>query len=276
MRIRTLIVDDEYPAREELRFHLSSFPGIEVVGEAANAAEALALIKAVDYQLVFLDINFPTSNGIEIGMEIAKTENPPLIIYVTAHEGYALKAFDVDAVDYILKPIDEKRLRRAVERVVSEYTKRSGAPAAVSLDAIDSAGLARVHAADVGKTGETSESADAADTKYLARLTAEYQGKLILVDAREIIYAYSEDNYVFIKTYDKKLISRYTLSSLAEKLDPKSFFRTHRSYLVNLDKVLEIAPSFHGTYSLIVEDQEESKIPVSRIQTKELRKLLLF
>ena len=261
MRIRTLIVDDEYPAREELRFHLSKFPEIEVVGEAANAAEAIALINAVDYQLVFLDINFPTSNGIEIGMEIAKTKNPPLIIYVTAHEGYALKAFDVDAVDYILKPIDEKRLRRAVERVFSEYEKRSG-KAPITESEADSL--------------VEDPAAEENDTKHLTRLTAEYQGKLILVDVHEIIFAYSEDNYVFIKTFDKKLISRYTLSSLAERLDPKSFFRTHRSYLVNLDKVLEIVPSFHGTYSLVVEDREESKVPVSRIQTKELRKLLLF
>jgi two-component system LytT family response regulator len=119
-------------------------------------------------------------------------------------------------------------------------------------------------------------AAEENDTKHLTRLTAEYQGKLILVDVHEIIFAYSEDNYVFIKTFDKKLISRYTLSSLAERLDPKSFFRTHRSYLVNLDKVLEIVPSFHGTYSGVVEDREESKVPVSRIQTKELRKLLLF
>jgi two-component system LytT family response regulator len=254
MRIRTLIVDDEYPAREELRFLLSKYPEIEVVGEATNATEAITLIRAVDYHLVFLDINFPTSNGIEIGMEIKKEVNAPLIIYVTAHEDYALKAFDVDVVDYILKPIDKNKLDRAIERVVADYRKRNDAETPTSTDREES-----LH-----------------DEELLTRLTAEYKGKMILVDVKDIIYIYTEDNYVFIKTFDKQLISRYTLSMLAEKLDSKTFFRAHRGYIVNLDKVLELAPSFQGTYSLVVADKEESKIPVSRNQTKELRKLLLF
>lgn len=252
MRIRTLIVDDEYPAREELRFLLSKYPEIEVVGEAASAAEALELIRAVDYHLVFLDISFPTSNGIEIGMEIKKGDNLPLIIYVTAYENYALKAFDVDVVDYILKPIEQKKLDRAIERVIADYRKRN----------------------ELDVTLEKNDNLQ--EDEQFKRLTAEYKGKLMLVDVNEIIFVYTEDNYVFIKIYDKKLISRYTLSALAEKLDSKTFFRTHRSYIVNLDKVLELSPSFHGTYSLVVADKEGSKVPVSRIQTKELRKLLLF
>ncbi len=254
MGIRTLIVDDEYPAREELRFLLNKYPEIEVVGEAASVAEALELIKAIDYHLVFLDISFPTSNGIEIGMEIKKEENSPLIIYVTAHEDYALKAFDVDVVDYILKPIEQKKLDRAIERVIADYGKRSELELASTVE----------------KNGGLQEG------ERLTRLTAEHKGKLMMVDVNEIIFVYTEDNYVFIRTYDKKLISRYTLSALAEKLNPRTFFRTHRSYIVNLDKVLELAPSFHGTYSLVVADKEGSRIPVSRIQTKELRKLLLF
>ncbi len=254
MLIRTLIVDDEYPAREELRFLLSKYPEIELVGEAGSAVEALALIKAVDYHLVFLDISFPISNGIEIGKEIKKEKNPPLIIYVTAHEDYALEAFDVDVVDYILKPIEQKKLDRAIERVIADYHKRRGAEA----------------------TSPAGESENLQAGEQLTRLTAEYKGKLIMVDASEIIFVYTEDNCVFIKTFDKKLICRYTLGALAAKLDRKTFFRTHRSYLVNLDKVLELAPSFHGTYSLVVADEERSRVPVSRIQTKELRKLLLF
>ncbi|MGD9679251.1 MAG: LytR/AlgR family response regulator transcription factor, partial [Vulcanibacillus sp.] len=102
MQLRALIVDDEYPAREELRFLLSNYENIKVVGEATSVSEALTLIEAIDYQLVFLDINFPINNGIDIGIAIQNLPNPPLIIYVTAYESYALNAFDVDAIDYIL------------------------------------------------------------------------------------------------------------------------------------------------------------------------------
>ncbi len=256
MQLRALIVDDEYPAREELRFLLSNYENIKVVGEATSVSEALTLIEAIDYQLVFLDINFPINNGIDIGVAIQNLPNPPLIIYVTAYESYAVNAFDVDAIDYILKPIEEKKLKRAIDRAVNEYQKKGN----LSLTSTDN----------------DSESKEIIEKEKVTRLTAELNGKIKLVDVKDIYYAYTEDNYVFLKTFDKKLITRLTLTALENKLEKKTFFRTHRSYIVNLDKVIEITPSFNGTYSLIIEDKEHSKIPVSRIQTKELRKILLF
>lgn len=254
MQLKALIVDDEYPAREELRFLLSKYDNIKVVGEATSVAEALTLIEAIDYQLIFLDINFPVNNGIDIGTKIQNLLNPPLIIYVTAYEGYALKAFDVDAIDYILKPIDERKLKRAIDRVVNEYKIRGNYP---------------IENNDNGPK-------DIVEKEKITRLTAELNGKIKLVDVKDIYYAYTEDNYVFIKTFENKLITRTTLTALEGILDKRTFFRTHRSYIVNLDKVMEISPSFSGTYSLIIDDKEHSKVPVSRIQTKELRKLLFF
>ncbi len=260
MQLKALIVDDEYPAREELRFLLSNYENIKVIGEATSVAEALTLIEAIDYQLVFLDINFPVNNGIDIGTTIQSLPNPPLIIYVTAYEGYALKAFDVDAIDYILKPIDEKKLKRAIDRVVNEYKIKENLTSDNN-DYIEN---------------YDTESKDVIEKDKVTRLTAELNGKIKLVDVKDIFYAYTEDNYVFIKTFEKKLMTRLTLTALENKLDKKTFFRTHRSYIVNLDKVIEISPSFNGTYSLILDDKEHSKVPVSRIQTKELRKILLF
>lgn len=254
MQLRALIVDDEYPAREELRFLLSSYDNIKVVGEATSVSEALTLIEAIEYQLVFLDINFPVSNGINIGLTIQNMPNPPLIIYVTAHESYALNAFDVDAIDYILKPIDEKKLKRAIDRAVNVYQQKG----------------------NYNVSNSENLSKEIIEKEKVTRLTAELNGKIKLVDVNEIFYAYTEDNYVFLKTFDKKLITRLTLTALESKLDKETFFRTHRSYIVNLNKVIEITPSFNGTYTLVIEDKEHSKIPVSRIQTKELRKILLF
>ncbi|MGD9677052.1 MAG: LytR/AlgR family response regulator transcription factor [Vulcanibacillus sp.] len=254
MELKTLIVDDEYPAREELRFLLSKYECINVVGEATCVSEALTLIESIEYQLVFLDINFPVSNGINIGLSIQSMKNPPLIIYVTAHEAYAVNAFDVDAVDYILKPIDEKKLKRAIDRAINEYQKKDGNTL----------------------TNNDTSVKEVIEKEKVTRLTAEANGKIKLVDVSEIYYAYTEDNYVFLKTFDKKLITRLTLTVLESKLDAENFFRTHRSYIVNLNKVFEILPTFNGAYSLVMEDKEHSKVPVSRIQTKELRKLLLF
>lgn len=257
MQLRTLIVDDEYPAREELRFLLSKYENIKVVGEATSVSEALTLIKALDYHLVFLDINFPKENGIDIGLAIQKLPNPPYIVYVTAHESYAISAFDVDAIDYILKPIDPQKLKRSIDRVMRAYEKKAS----------DEESKQKV---EVGETLEVGIS----KSGKMNRLTAEANGKIKLLDTNDIYYAYTEDNYVFIKTYDRKLITRFTLSALEGKLDEETFFRTHRSYLVNLDKVIEILPFFNGTYSLLINDKEHSKVPVSRNQTKELRKIL--
>lgn len=124
MQLRALIVDDEYPAREELRFLLSKYENVKVVGEATSVSEAITLIEALEYQLVFLDINFPKESGIDIGLAIQSLPNPPYIVYVTAHESYAIKAFDVNAIDYILKPIDSQKLERAIERVMKAYEEK--------------------------------------------------------------------------------------------------------------------------------------------------------
>lgn len=261
MTLKALIVDDEYPARQELRFMLGKFDNIEIVGEATSATEALALIRALDYQILFLDINLPGMNGLELGAIIQDLPRPPFVIFVTAYDEHAIEAFDVNAVDYILKPIDEKRLKRAIDRVIKAQHERIASEPVSAPNIIP----------DTTKVAKTTS-----DEIKINRIPAEKLGKTILVDISEIFFAFTEQDYVYIKTFSDKLFTRFTLKDLEVRLGGGMFFRTHRCYIVNLHKVKEIVPFFNGTYNLVLEDKDRSEVPVSRAQAKKLRKILGF
>lgn len=266
MKLKALIVDDEYPARKELRFLLNKFENIEVVGEATNAQEALTLIKALDYSILFLDIEMPGMNGLEVGARVQEMKNPPHVVFVTAYDEYAVRAFEVNAVDYILKPFDEKRLTQTINKIVKitqQQQQQAGAPAPGSQSEQPAASPEGVSAG-----GQKPQHIK------IDRIPAEKQGKTILVNESDIIYAFTEQDYVYIKTFTDKLFTRFTLKELESRLNPSIFFRTHRCYLANLHKVKEIIPFFNGTYTLIVEDNDKSEVPVSRAQAKKLRKIL--
>ncbi len=256
MKLRALIVDDEYPAREEVRYQLQQYDNIKIVGEAATVDEAISLITALEYELVFLDINFPTGNGIDLGHEIRKMLKPLQIIYITAYDEYAVKAFDVNAIDYILKPIDPDKFRRAIERaeVTLEGNKRRPQDFGDDLRIVSE--LSSLHSAST-----------------VMRLAAEKNGNIKLIDLNDIFFAYSEDSYIFIKTFDDVMITRYTMTVLEEKLVEKNFFRAHRCYLINLDKIKEISPMFKGACMLIMSDKSNSQIQVSRRKAGELKEI---
>lgn len=268
MKLKALIVDDEYPARQELRFALNGFDSIEIVGEATNAQEALALVKALDYQVLFLDISMPGMSGLELGAAIQEMEKRPYIIFVTAYDEYAVSAFEVNAVDYILKPVEPKRLKKAIDKVIKLAQENA---------VVDAAATASGPEALTAREGEAKPGPQQAQSQIkIDRIPAEKQGKTILVTEADIFYAFTEQDYVYIKTFSDKLFTRFTLKELEARLNPQIFFRTHRCYLVNLHKVKEIVPFFNGTYNLIVEDKERSEVPVSRAQAKKLRKILGF
>ncbi|MBE3588056.1 MAG: response regulator transcription factor [Thermoanaerobacteraceae bacterium] len=260
MKLKALIVDDEYPARQELRYALGNFENVEIVGEATNAQEALALIKALDYQVLFLDISMPGMNGLELGAAIQELPRQPQVIFVTAYDEYAVQAFEVNAVDYLLKPVDQARLKKAVDKVFK-----------IRQEAV---------AAEAAATGEESAPApvrgDNGSQIKIDRIPAEKQGKTVLVAESDIVYAFTEQDYIYIKTYADKLFTRFTLKELEARLNPAMFFRTHRCYIVNLHKVKEIVPFFNGTYNLVVDDKDNSEVPVSRAQAKKLRRILGF
>ncbi|MDD2554666.1 MAG: LytTR family transcriptional regulator DNA-binding domain-containing protein [Desulfotomaculaceae bacterium] len=267
MKLKALIIDDEYPARQELRYALSEFDSIEIVGEAANAQEALTLIKALDYQVLFLDISMPGMSGLELSAAIQDLPNRPYVIFVTAFDEFALSAFEVNAIDYILKPVEPKRLKKAIDKVL-KITRE------VMVDAAAPAGTMREER--VLQESEIKTIQPENLQLKIDRVPAEKQGKTILVGGSDIFYAFTEQDNVYIKTAADKLYTRFTLKELEARLNPQIFFRTHRCYLVNLHKVKEIVPFFNGTYNLVVEDKERSEVPVSRAQAKKLRKILGF
>ncbi|MDN5347113.1 MAG: two-component system, LytTR family, response regulator LytT [Clostridia bacterium] len=249
MKLKALIVDDEYPARQELRFMLQPFKEVEVVGEATNAKEALSLINALDYSLLFLDINMPGMNGLELSAALQQRPNPPYVIFVTAYEEYALKAFEVNAVDYLLKPFDEKRLRQALNKVMRLVEQGKKPPVEV-------------------------QSKPRGNDSHLNRIPVEKDGKTILLDQNDLYYACTQDDGVYLKTFQESYMTRFTLKELEVRLDMRTFFRAHRCYIVNLTKVKEIVPFFNGTYTLILSDKQHSEVPVSRSQAKKLKALL--
>lgn len=253
MKYRTLIVDDEYPARRELRYILDEIPEIEVVGEAANAKEAQELVKALDYSVIFVDIQMPEMTGLELGAIIKEMDNPPALVFVTAFENYAVQAFDVDAVDYVLKPFSDQRVQQAVEKIKKYFSSDKKEKNAKNKKA--------------GSNQETIE-------RKIQRIPVEKQGKTLLVSEKDIVYAYTDSEYVCIKTESSNLVTRFTLKDLENRLCDHKFFRTHRCFLVNLDYVREIIPFFNGTYNLRVNDNENSEVPVSRTQAKKLKKIL--
>ncbi|MCL6477718.1 MAG: response regulator [Peptococcaceae bacterium] len=262
MKLKALIVDDEYPARQELRFALSSFENIEIVGEATNAQEALALIKALDYQVLFLDISMPGMSGLELGSAIQELPRQPHVIFITAYDEYAVQAFEVNAVDYLLKPVEPSRLKKAIDKVL-RITQEVSAPESSA-------------AYQEPQEAETRPAPAQQGQIKIDRIPAEKQGKTVLVAESDIFYAFTEQDYIYIKTFADKLFTRFTLKELEARLNPSIFFRTHRCYLVNLHKVKEIVPFFNGTYNLVVEDKENSEVPVSRAQAKKLRRILGF
>jgi DNA-binding LytR/AlgR family response regulator len=253
MVLKALIVDDEYPARMELRYQLSRFPDVEIIGEATNAREAMRLINALDYDVIFLDVQMPGVTGIELAKSLKGREVMPKVVFVTAYENYAVPAFEIRAVDYLLKPLESDRLAETVQRLRESASATAGADAAPE---------------------RTEETEKAAERKpLLSFLLCEKDEKQIPLPLNEIVYIFSEGYNVFVQTYSDRLLTRYTLQELTERLPPEQFFRSHRSYLVNIFQVKEISPYFNGAYILKLKDKEHSEVIVSRSNVKRMKEL---
>lgn len=244
MVLKALIVDDESPAREELRFRLHKYDDIEIIGEATNAREALRLIEALEYDVIFLDVQMPGMNGLELARQLKEREEPPRLVFVTAHENYALPAFETRAVDYLLKPFDDERLAETVRR------------------------LREVK----GHTRPVTED-ERGNRQPLNWVMAERDDRQVPVALQEIVYIFSEGYNVMIQTHSERLLTRYTLQELTDRLPRDQFFRCHRSYLVNLSQVKDLSPYFNGAYLLRMKDKGHSEVLVSRSNVKRLKEL---
>ena len=253
-QINTLIVDDEKPARDELAFLLKSFPEVSVVGQGKNGLEAVALIKEHNPDLVFLDVQMPGLDGFGVIQKLMDRKmRLPHIVFATAYESYAVQAFEVNAVDYILKPFDKQRLARALQRA-----RRILGVASSSAERL-----------------ETLMQQLGTRTGHPVKLLVKSQGRLLLVDSADMVCASIEDGTITICTRELEGTSNYrTIEELGETLDSERFWRPHRSHLVNINHIKEVLPWFKSSYMLKMADKRQSEIPVSRAQTKRLRELL--
>lgn len=250
MKLRTLIIDDEPLARERLRTLLESRPEIQLIGECADGREALESIEANAPDLIFLDVQMPEMNAFELLASLDRGRLP-LVIFVTAYDQFALRAFDVHAIDYLLKPFDKERFERALERAILHL--QSTRPDALALQL---SGLL----ADLG-----------AGVKPPERLALKTGGKVVVLPTADIDWVEAADNYVTVHAAGKTWLHRETLSSLHARLGP-NFVRIHRSTVVNLQKIKELEPMFHGDYSLLLENG--TRLVVSRNYRDALKSLL--
>jgi two-component system LytT family response regulator/two-component system response regulator LytT len=249
MSLRALVADDEQLARDELCYLLSSLPEVEVAGQAGNGIEALELARKLSPDLLFLDIQMPGLDGFQVVEGLMRDETQPQIVFVTAYDEYAIKAFEVNAIDYLLKPVDKSRLRQAVSRALKR--KQDGKPIELQLERL-------LGALDRGPRPK--------------RVVVKIGERFLLVDASDIIYATVQDGVVTLVTDLVSGTSNLrTLEELAAILDPATFWRVHRAYIVNLERIQEVIPWFNRTIQLKMADKSGTEIPVSRSQTRRLK-----
>jgi DNA-binding LytR/AlgR family response regulator len=245
--IRVLIVDDEELARARLTSLLGSFTDVECVGEAENGIEAVEKVKELEPNVVILDIQMPGMDGFQV---IEALEEVPLVIFATAYDEYAIKAFEVNSIDYLLKPVERERLFQAIERAKKLL---SGGP-------------------DLHR--EIERLASLVGAKGIERLPVIKGKRIVLVDHADVVWVGASDELVFVYTKDARYLANMTMGELEARLDPQVFFRVHRSSLVNLAHVAEIVPWFAGKYKIILDDPARTELVLPRARAKKLREIL--
>jgi DNA-binding LytR/AlgR family response regulator len=259
--LRVVVVDDEQLAREELCYQLEQMGGIEIVAQATNGIEAIGAVERHEPDVVFLDIQMPGLGGFEVARRLLEHEDEaPALVFVTAFDQHAIEAFEVNAVDYLLKPVESGRLEQALQRARRrvEADRPGPSSAAPTNDQLEQ--IVKMMA---GRQTKRDQVAIRVGERF------------VLVQADEIIYASLADESINIVTGQVSGTSNYrTLDDLQARLDPDVFWRVHRSHLVNINKIKEIVPWFSRNYILRMKDAKGTEIPVSRSQTKRLREYL--
>jgi two-component system LytT family response regulator/two-component system response regulator LytT len=284
MTLSALIIDDEQLAREELKYLLGEVGGVEVVAQGVNGIEAVDLIEEHHPDVVFLDVQMPGLDGFAVierllarrsmlngnGGSQAQSAPPPgpmpQIVFATAYDQYAVRAFDVNAVDYLLKPFDPARVEQAVNRVRGRLAGASDGQAGLPDSQVES---------QLGALLRLLNSPQGAPrTPQPAKLIVQAQSRLLLVDQAEICYAAIDDGVIRVATRSFEGHSKCrTLEELLDQLDPAVFWRAHRGFVVNINHIREVVPWFKSSYQLRMNDKKQTEIPVSRAQTKRLREL---
>jgi two-component system, LytTR family, response regulator LytT len=253
MSLSVVIVDDEQLARDELAYLLQDEPELDVVAQGKNGLEAVNLIREFSPDIVFLDVQMPGLDGFGVIKKLLEKKAPvPQIVFATAFDQYAVKAFEVNAVDYVLKPFDKDRVHQAIEKA-----KRNLEPTETPVERLDA-------------LVKALESHKSQSSKILLKAA----GRLFLVDQKDICYAAIEDGVItVVATHLEGQSNCRTLEELLDSLDASMFWRAHRSFLVNVNRIKEVVPWFKSSYQIRMDDKKQTEIPVSRAQTKRLREL---
>jgi two-component system, LytTR family, response regulator LytT len=254
--LSAVIVDDEQLARDELAYLLKNADDVNVVAQGKNGLEAINLIKEHNPDLVFLDVQMPGLDGFGVIKKLLDKKIPvPKVVFATAFDQYAVKAFEVNAVDYLLKPFDKKRVAQSVYKARTQQESEN-----LPAEKIDA--LVRMMQAPKAQT---------------SKILLKAAGRMFLIDQKDICYASIEDGVITVVTTGPAGMEGHsncrTLEELLDSLDPNLFWRAHRSYLVNINHIREVVPWFKSSYQLRMADKKQSEIPVSRAQTKRLREL---
>ncbi len=259
MSLTAIIVDDEPLARQELQYLLEELGGVEVIAQGANGIEAVQLIQRHHPSMVFLDVQMPGLDGFAVIKKLLERKTVlPQIVFATAFDHYAVRAFEVNAADYLLKPFDRKRLAVTVERAEARMKLPAGSASGAKLDAL------------LRLVEEQAQPVKTPTSKIVVRA----QSRLMLVHQNEICHATIDDGAITVVTSHIEGHSNCrTLEELMEQLNPELFWRAHRSFIVNLQHIREVVPWFNSSYQLRMDDRKQTEVPVSRSQTKRLREL---
>ncbi len=242
--MKTLIIDDEQLARQRLKRLLKPFEEFEIIGEAVNGADGLEQIETLKPELIFLDIEMPVLNGFEM---LSRLQHQPKVVFTTAYDQYAIKAFEEDSIDYLLKPIEAERLAKTVKKL--QQNMQQPAPA-LPLEALMQQLFVK---------------------KELKTLTVKIGDKILLIKLTDIVYIEAEDKYVFLHTTDgRKHLTDFTITTLEEKL-PEPFIRIHRSTIINTEHIKEIRKGFNGALVFVMNNTAGSKLTSSRSNGDALR-----
>jgi DNA-binding LytR/AlgR family response regulator len=259
MPLTAVIVDDEPLARQELQYLLEKAGGVEVLGQGTNGIEAVELIREHKPDVVFLDVQMPGLDGFGVLKKLLDRKVPlPQVVFATAFNQYAVRAFEVNAVDYLLKPFDRKRVMQTLEKAAARLAAPAESVSESKLDAL------------LRLVEEQVQTPKAHSGKVVVRA----HSRLLLVDQKEICFASIEEGTISVVTAAVEGHSNCrTLEELMDQLDPETFWRAHRSFVVNIQHIREVVPWFKSSYQLRMDDPKKTEIPVSRAQTKRLREL---
>ncbi|MFZ5802021.1 MAG: LytR/AlgR family response regulator transcription factor [Candidatus Omnitrophota bacterium] len=251
--IRVLIADDEPMACKRLEKEILKHPGFEVIGQASGGTEALEKVTRERPEVLFLDIEMPGKTGLEVAAELSARPEAPLIVFVTAYNQYAIEAFEKNAVDYILKPFEEGRIAKTLERIEKRLAKKEESRESL--------------------LGLIQELVDKKSLKKIVAFRRKSRDRII-VDPADIFYFSIKYSETLVRVQDEEMLVRSTFKDLTEFLDPEKFVLVHREYIANVDKIKKVSPAFHGNYEIHFSHPENLKIPLSKRYVKALNHCL--